>query len=548
MPEAFKEGWLKPPLLLNNPKLHRPPERQVRALFPRSFTFLLLMVSSFLILTGEKSSISIASATNPLATVGMPFTGKWAYNVNVDPPYTDLNSSHPSVHAKYYGDWATDVYAADGTAVKLKVSSSDGPLSFYWIARPNGTCGQRTVIGVKVNGIDVGSIYYEHLNGAVTSGNITNGMTVGYVHDWQGCNPGPHVHIELRNTSNYSCYTDNGKPGVTLSAGDSIGLLGSSNTAARQACADSLSMPPGPPPAVPGPGLHSFIASATNLDGTIELFGIGLNSDVEFRRQTTPNTDSWGGWQVLQGGNARSITATHMADGRIVVFFISSSDSHPRYYMQTAPNVDNWTPMAVFPGGLKVISSAINADGTIELFAVGLAGELYADRELAPNADSWGGWYQLQGGTGATVTASRMSDGRLLAMFSTSDDGSLHYYLQGSPSVDNWGPMAVFTGGLSAVTSAVNLDGTIELFGIGLNTSNYTVYGMRQSAPSSGAWNGWYPIQGGNAMSITAAPNKDGRLTVFFIVDDGTIHYYTQGAPNVDNWTAMQVMSGQLHP
>ena len=42
------------------------------------------------------------ASASPTATVGMPFSGKWAYNVNVDPPYTDGNSSHPSVHTNYY--------------------------------------------------------------------------------------------------------------------------------------------------------------------------------------------------------------------------------------------------------------------------------------------------------------------------------------------------------------------------------------------------------------------------------------------------------------
>src|SRR5258708_4381947 len=137
-------------------------------------------------------------------------------------------------------------------------------------------------------------------------------------------------------------------------------------------------------------------------------------------------------------------------------------------------------------------------------------------------------------------------------MFNTNNSdtnpGSLHYYVQATPNTDNWGVMAVFTGGLTAVTSTTNLDGTIELFGIGLNSSNYTVYGNREDAPNSGGWNGWYPLQGGSAESITATHMADGRLIAFFIADDGTIHYYMQATTNIDNWTPMEVMSGQLHP
>src|SRR5438270_11538990 len=70
------------------------------------------------------------------AVVGMPFTGKWAWNASVMqpfPPYADTcpkgesncpgYSSHPSVHhTPGGGDWATDLYAAEGTQVKLEVN------------------------------------------------------------------------------------------------------------------------------------------------------------------------------------------------------------------------------------------------------------------------------------------------------------------------------------------------------------------------------------------------------------------------------------------
>jgi hypothetical protein len=209
------------------------------------------------------------------ATIGMPFTGKWAYNADVKPPYTDSNSSHPSVHQNYYGDWATDIYAAEGVPVKLHVSSSDGVLSFYWISRTSGLCGQRTVIGVKVNGVDVGSVYYEHLNSAVTSGVITNGMTVGTVHSWGVCNPGPHVHIELKNSSGYACYLDKGNPGVTVQDEDLIGVLGSPNNGSKQPCAT-----------IPGSGTISGVGTRmvgdVNGDGKADAVVMYRDSGTAF--------------------------------------------------------------------------------------------------------------------------------------------------------------------------------------------------------------------------------------------------------------------------
>lgn len=177
------------------------------------------------------------------AIVGMPFDGKWAYNVPVKPvngKYNDVTSSHPSVHAAPGGgDWATDLYAPVGEPVKLHVSSS-GNLGFSWLS--SSGCPSSTKIEVKVNGQPVGWIYYTHLAGAVRSGPIKNGMTLGTVANPAtdgGCNPGHHVHIELKNarSGTYACWTDHGLPGTAvLSEGTSLGVLGSSNKAKRQKC------------------------------------------------------------------------------------------------------------------------------------------------------------------------------------------------------------------------------------------------------------------------------------------------------------------------
>jgi hypothetical protein len=188
----------------------------------------------FLILIG--SGLFVGQANASQALIGMPFTGKWAYNALVSPPYTDSNSSHPSVHhTPGGGDWATDVYAAEGTVVKLDVTYPTSGVSFSW-KTTSTTCGQSTGVNVIVAGTTVGWLYFAHLNSAVTSGTITNGMTLGTVHDWGGCNPGVHVHIESKNSSNYSCYADNGQPGVTLNYGANFGVLDSNNSGAQQAC------------------------------------------------------------------------------------------------------------------------------------------------------------------------------------------------------------------------------------------------------------------------------------------------------------------------
>jgi hypothetical protein len=188
------------------------------------------------------SGAAFGSPSNPVAAVGMPFTGTWASNVLVNPPYT-TDTSYPAVSpANNGGDWATDLYAAEGTPVTLQVISPDGPVTFTWESSTT-SCGTSSKVDVLVNGAFVGWIYYGHLLGGRGTNTAdpqpTNGMTLGTVHDWgNGCNDGPHLHIELSNVSAsaYACWTDNGQPGVTLSQGASLGLVGSLNNGPKQAC------------------------------------------------------------------------------------------------------------------------------------------------------------------------------------------------------------------------------------------------------------------------------------------------------------------------
>lgn len=215
---------------------------------------------------------SPAHAAGEQAVIGMPFDGKWAYNANVNPPYTDTNSSHPSVHTRSgmsAATWATDLYPDDGgnaMPVKLHVNGVGGTPTFSWVSSTT-SCGTSTMVKVTVGGVDVGTLYLAHLSGAVTSGTITNGMTLGYTTSVSGgCNPGRHVHVEFTNlTAGYSCYADRGHPGSTTYENDAIGVLGSSNTGARQACTS-----------VPSGGSQSMDDTASTLDSP---YGGDFNGD-----------------------------------------------------------------------------------------------------------------------------------------------------------------------------------------------------------------------------------------------------------------------------
>ena len=189
-----------------------------------------------------------AYAAGEQATIGMPFSGKWAYDAIVTPPYTDQNSSHPSKHNPYGFDWSTDLYAPADTDVKVYGSSAQGTVTF----QRNGasdTCssqgpniaGQGVTFDVLVNGAEVGEVKYDHIDPIDVGNNpIASGTKIGEITSESlnsSCYQVRHAHIQLKNTvMNRSCYVDRGNPGTQVSEGHSIGVLGSANTAIQEAC------------------------------------------------------------------------------------------------------------------------------------------------------------------------------------------------------------------------------------------------------------------------------------------------------------------------
>lgn len=254
-----------------------------------------MLVALGAVLVGSPAA---GAATAESAELGMPFAGKWAYNVVVGPPYNDANSSHPSVHAIHGGaDWATDLYAAPGTQVRLRVKNETGALSFSWKATST-SCGTSTGVNIHVDGQLVGWIYFAHLDGAVRSGPISNGMVLGRV-TGSGCIPAPHVHLEVRaDSGNRACWTDKGNAGVTVADNSTIGKLGRTGaTTARAKCPASSGSVPF--------GHYDTISSPT--PGQVRVRGWSADPDAK----TTPTAVHVyvGGKSGTTGAEGHAITA-----------------------------------------------------------------------------------------------------------------------------------------------------------------------------------------------------------------------------------------------
>lgn len=183
----------------------------------------------------------------PEVVVGMPFDGRWAYNVERNPPYNDRNSSYPAVHALYSedSDWSTDLYAKEGTQVKLLLLSSGAAVRIERRSTGDscgpGVGGSRVSYNVYAGNSYVGWVSFSHVDNPRTTPPFSNGMVVGTVtseRTRRGCYEARHIHLELSNgrASGHACWSDYRKVGTLLPMGAPLGRLGSQNSGRRQRC------------------------------------------------------------------------------------------------------------------------------------------------------------------------------------------------------------------------------------------------------------------------------------------------------------------------
>lgn len=173
--------------------------------------------------------------------VKMPFSGYW----------DRFGLSHPSEHPTR-GDWAVDLYAAPGTAVRARIRGRPGTVVELRVDSVYPTCawagGKTVTLGVYADGARIGWVAYAHLDAVpawVRSGEeVLPGSRLGALRMWRyerGCwevvsEDGVHVHLAAADYSGYACYRSLQSGGFYV-AGTAIGQLGrTSATATRQAC------------------------------------------------------------------------------------------------------------------------------------------------------------------------------------------------------------------------------------------------------------------------------------------------------------------------
>jgi predicted alpha-1,6-mannanase (GH76 family) len=187
--------------------------------------------------------------------------------------------------------------------------------------------------------------------------------------------------------------------------------------------------------------------------GYVEVFGVDSSGAVWTDTQTGLST--WRGWATsgLMGQTVQGyVTAVSNSEGGMQVFALDSSSNVLTNYQATSGGAwSGWVSLGNVKGGVSVQPGFIcgkNADGTLQLFAVGSDGSLHTKYQTSPASNTWSSsWTSLGQATGQP----------------------LYSYL-----VDNNSP-----------------DGRILVMGVS-KTNPYNIYGIWESYPNTyTAWNGW---------------------------------------------------------
>jgi hypothetical protein len=425
-----------------------------------------------------------ASAEVPQAVVGMPFTGKWAYS-NPTTASCGANASqtsHPSCHEIYFGDWSTDVYQAAGVDVKLQIPYATGVLSFSWDTSATGSCGETRRVRVYVGGAQVGQVQFSHLsNAAQTNTPPTNGMVVGKIANLS-CNPGgagKHVHLEFKNASNRACFVNHStastSAGMTLDEWTPIGVLGSENTGIRQVCASV----PNEHEALPTANSSSMVASGTAL----HVFARGIDHEVYDKAW---NGTGWNGLQRIQAGAIFKAGPTAVPYAGEVHLLGRGMDDE--FYKNTLTSV-GWTgflrlePGAVFAGD----PVAVVRGSSLHIFGRGVDKQLY---DKVWTGSGWNGIQPVVPGALFESDPSVVSATDGLHVFGRGTDDELYESVllpTGWTDFQRLQPGSIFAGNPTAVQYASEL----HLIARGRDGELY------KNTRTSGGWTGFNRLEPG---------------------------------------------------
>ena len=313
------------------------------------------------------------------------------------------------------------------------------------------------------------------------------------------------------------------------------------------------------------------IAVGQNADGRLELFGFTSHGSPYHVWQTDPdNPTSWGSsWEDLAApANIDGSGLTGVEKPELARYFL-------------------------FPARAAGAGTGQNNDGRLELFATvkgtysstptsspPLAAHIWQDPDgLDGGIGGWSNWHILPSGDdpwlgsgpGAPCAAGQSFDGTfdsavrlgVYGMIPVEIEGQTNYTMAWAATVgaqtaadDGWPDIwqVMLPPGVLVCDIGQNSDARLELFGLTLTDSwlgsplpdGTVIHWWQDAAGDDTSWQGWnvlgldplIPPPPADAVQIAVGQNADGRLEVFTVSGQGSVHHCWQGSRgDSGSWT-----------
>ena len=115
------------------------------------------------------------------------------------------------------------------------------------------------------------------------------------------------------------------------------------------------------------------LATETNADGRIEVFGITPEGAIAHKWQLKPGT-SWSHWSRIDGKLAH-VAIARSYDGRLELF--GTTSARTTFHRSQVSAGGDWIPWSHFNGRFTDLAAQTNADGRIEVFGIGVHGTVW---------------------------------------------------------------------------------------------------------------------------------------------------------------------------
>ncbi len=292
------------------------------------------------------------------------------------------------------------------------------------------------------------------------------------------------------------------------------------------------------------------LAVGNNRDGRLEVFQVDRTGELRHRWQRESLQD-WSTWAGLGGHFQPGAALAHDAMDRLCVFVVDQSTKTVEFNLQKTPNSPAWSNW--FALGNQPVEDPVavgqNADGSLEVFAVGAADHSLKHIWQKGADGDWSAWADMGGSLESGPVVARNKSGQLEVFGIDARNQSLLHRWQTSAGASTWSDWTVLAEHIQpGFAVAQNTDGCLEAFGVS-SSDGQVGHAYQRDAEPAASWSAWDGLGARMKPTLAAGRNVDGRLELFTLSpSNGMIFHSFQLKPGSTNnwarWTDMSLAGG----